>query len=169
MAKSKVLLPNDYMKRLRKLEVGIDRIVASALKEGAEFLLPKLKAKMQTVIGHGTKYPSRTTGEMISSVGISPVKETRRGGQNVKIGLSEPRKKQVAPKKFHMNKKGRKIASRGYYEITNAMLANIIEFGRRKAGYNQPPKPMVKPVANANMDKCLNIMSVKLDKEVGSL
>ncbi|GHU90623.1 hypothetical protein FACS1894202_10710 [Clostridia bacterium] len=146
MAKAKVLLPNDYMKRLRKLEVGIDGIVASALKDGAEFMMPKLKAKMQSVIGHGTKYPSRTTGEMISSVGISPVKETRRGGQNVKVGLSEPRKKQVAPKKFHTNKKGRKIASRGYYEITNAMLANIIEFAAaRRATTSQ----MVKPVANS--------------------
>ena len=93
-----------------------------ALKAGAEIVEEAVASNLAAVIGSGTKYDSRSTGELQEALGVTPVKLNKNGEYNIKIGFDEPR-------------------SDGK---SNAMLANVIEFGK----HGQPPKPFLKPAKN---------------------
>ena len=99
------------------------------LEAGGELVLEKTKSNLSSVIGSGTKYDSRSTGELESSLGLTGVKMDRNGNFNIKVGFSEPR-------------------SDGG---SNAQLANIIEYG--KSG--QPAKPFLKPAKSASKKQCI--------------
>ena len=78
-----------------------------------------------------------------SSIGLSPTKLDKNGNYNIKIGFAEPR-------------------SDG---LSNAMLANLIEYG--KSG--QPPRPFLKPAKSASKAECLNVMKRTLEEEIEKL
>ena len=80
----------------------------------------------------------------------------RNGNANIKIGFREPRKKQYAAK-----------GKRSYYEITNAMIANVLEHGKKSA--NQPAKPFLKPAIAKTRKKCREVMQATLEKEIEKL
>jgi hypothetical protein len=65
------------------------------------------------------------------------------GNHNIKVGLLEPR-------------------SDGK---SNAMLANVIEYG--KSG--QPAKPFLKPAKSASKAECIEAMKSKLEEELNSI
>ena len=113
------------------------------LTAGGEVVLQKVKSGLASVIGKGTKYDSRSTGELERSLGLSSVKMDRDGNHNIKIGFAEPR-------------------SDGG---SNAMLANIIEYG--KSG--QPAKPFLKPAQTSSRKACTSAMIRKLEEEVEKL
>jgi len=152
MARGKALLPHDFMRKLERIDKDINGITQKVLNQGADFVLPKLKAKARSVVGKGTKYPSRSTGEAVDSIGKSPVKKNRRKGIDVKLGVADPRKRQ--PKNARL-------------PLTNAMLLNIIEYGKKAV--DQPPKPIVRPIEAQYKDQTLSLMARELDKEVGDL
>ena len=106
-------------------------------------MLSKVKSNLQSVIGSGTKYPSRTTGELASALGLSPAKQDRDGNHNIKIGFSETRKDGES----------------------NAKIANIIEYG--KSG--QPVKPFLKPAKSPSRRPCIEAMKAKLEQELGRI
>lgn len=143
MAKVKMELPEDYMKRLTQLGNRTDEICEKMLKSGGEVVLDKVKGNLSGVIGRGTKEPARSTGQLLSSLGLSPVKQDKDGGLNIKVGFAEPR-------------------SDGN---SNAKLANILEYGK----HGQPAKPFLKPAKSSSKSGCIAAMQQTFDEEVGKL
>ena len=143
MAKATMKMPEDFQKKLSKLGDKTDEIVSKVLESGGEVVLDKVKHNLKGVIGSGTKEASRSTGELVSSLGLSPTKLDRKGNYNVKVGFSEPR-------------------SDG---DSNAKIANILEYG--KSG--QPPKPFLKPAKSASRKACIETMKSEFDKEIKKL
>jgi HK97 gp10 family phage protein len=136
-------MPDEFLMKLTKLGDKTDEIVSKVLEAGGEVVLDKVKANLKGVIGNETKEKSRSTGELVSSLGLSPTKLDRNGNFNVKVGFNEPR---------------------GDGD-TNAKIANILEYG--KSG--QPPKPFLKPAKSASRKACIETMKSELDKEIEKL
>ena len=154
MAKCEITLPEELQKKLDRLGRQTDEITAKALEAGAEATLPYLRSSLKNVIGKDTKYESRSTGELIRSLGISPVMVDREGSPNIKVGFNEPRRVQRAAK-----------GKRSYYTATNAMLANILEYGK----HGQPPKPFLKQAKNRSRKAAAAAMQRAFDEEVEKL
>lgn len=145
---------DDFSKKLAALGSHTDEILEKAMSAGAEAALPIVRAELQGAIGGDTKVQSRSTGELVDSLGISPVMVNNNGITNVKIGFSEPRRHQYAAKK-----------KRSYYTVTNAMIANVLEYG--KSG--QPPRPWLKR-AKTKATKVFRAKAQEIiDKEVEKL
>jgi hypothetical protein len=128
---------------LSRLGERTDEIIPKVLEAGGEVVLSKVKSNLQSVIGSGTKYPSRATGELVNALGLSPAKQDRDGNHNIKIGFTEPRKDGES----------------------NAKIANIIEYG--KSG--QPPRPFLKPAKSATRKSCIEVMKSRLEQELGRI
>ena len=143
MAKAEVVLPDEFLQKLSKLSDRTDEISERVLEAGGEVVLSRVKSNLSSVIGKGTEYDSRSTGELERSLGLSPVKLDRDGNYNIKIGFSEPR-------------------SDGG---SNAKIANIIEYGK----HGQPAKPFLKPAKTSSKTACLERMKQVLESEVGGL
>ena len=145
---------DDFSKKLAALGSHTDEILEKAMSAGAEAALPIVRAELQGAIGGDTKVQSRSTGELVDSLGISPVMVDNKGITNVKIGFSEPRRHQYIAKK-----------KRSYYTVTNAMIANVLEYG--KSG--QPPRPWLKR-AKTQATKVFRAKAQEIiDKEVEKL
>ena len=134
MAKVKVEMPEEFLRKLSLLGSKTDEIAGRVLEAGGEVVLAKVRSNLSSVIGSGTKYDSRSTGELLVD---------RDGNHNIKVGFAEPR-------------------SDGG---SNAMLANIIEYG--KSG--QPAKPFLKPAQTSSRKACTSAMIRKLEEEVEKL
>ena len=141
--KATVKMPDELLTKLSLLGEKSDEIAAMALKAGGDVVLDKVRSNLEASIGSGTKYDSRSTGELVDSLGMTPVKIDRNGNSNVKIGFSEPR-------------------SDGK---SNAMLASVLEYG--KSG--QPPKPFMKHAQTRSRKECQRVMKEVLEREVAKL
>ena len=140
MAKADFKLPDEFLTKLSRLGGDMDSVAEKVLQAGGEVVLDKVRGNLEAVIGSGTKYDSRSTGELARSLGLSPVKLNRDGNHDVKIGFSEPR------------------TDGG----SNAKLANILEYGK----HGQPAKPFLKPAKTASKQACIDAMTQKLEEEV---
>ena len=121
----------------RKLEVlDIPEVEGVAMPK-------RVKSNLSSVIGRGTKFKSRTTGELEGALGLSPSKLNRDGNHDIKVGFAEPR-------------------SDGG---SNAKLANILEYGK----HGQPARPFLKPAKTASRQECIDAMTKALDEEVEKL
>ena len=143
MAKAYVKLPEDFLQKLSKLGNRTDEICEKMLKAGGEVVLSKAKSNLSSVVGSGTKYKSRSTGELEGALGLSEVRLDKNGNYNIKIGFAESRKD----------------------GSSNAKLANIIEYG--KSG--QVAKPFMKPAKSASKNQCIEVMKATFDKEVSNI
>ena len=143
MARVDVKMPDEFLERMSRLGSNFDAIAETVLEAGGEVVLEKTKSNLSSVIGSGTKYDSRSTGELESSLGLTGVKMDRNGNFNIKVDFSEPR-------------------SDGG---SNAQLANIIEYG--KSG--QPAKPFLKPAKSASKKQCIEAMKQAFETEVEKL
>lgn len=143
MARVDVKMPGEFLECMSRLGSNFDAIAETVLEAGGEVVLEKTKSNLSSVIGSGTKYDSRSTGELGSSLGLTGVKMDRNGNFNIKVGFSEPR-------------------SDGG---SNAQLANIIEYG--KSG--QPAKPFLKPAKSASKKQCIEAMKQAFETEVEKL
>ena len=143
MARVDVKMPDEFLERMSRLGSNFDAIAETVLEAGGEVVLEKTKSNLASVIGSGTKYDSRSTGELESSLGLTGVKMDRNGNFNIKVGFSEPR-------------------SDGG---SNAQLANIIVYG--KSG--QPAKPFLKPAKSASKKQCIEAMKQAFETEVEKL
>ena len=136
-------MPEDFLLKISKLGSDFDSVADSVLQAGGEVVLAKVHSNLSSVVGRGTKYDSRSTGELVQSLGLSPVKLNRDGNHDIKIGFSEPR-------------------SDGG---SNAKLANILEYGK----HGQPAKPFLKPAKSASKTECIHVMEQTLKEEVEKL
>ena len=140
MAKADFKLPDEFLTKLSRLGKDMDSVAEKVLETGGEMVLDKVLGNLEAVIGSSTKYESRSTGELMQSLGLSPVKLNREGNHDIKIGFSEPR-------------------SDGG---SNAKLANILEYGK----HGQPAKPFLKPAKTASRAACIRKMEEVLEEEV---
>ena len=143
MAKAQIKMPEELLVKLSRLGNKSDEIAAAVLREGGKVVLDRVRSNLSSVIGSGTKYDSRSTGELINSLGMTSPKIDCDGNSNIKIGFSEPR-------------------SDGN---SNAMLAAVIEYGK----HNQPPKPFLAPAKAASRSECEKVMREALEREVAKL
>ena len=143
MAKADFKLPDEFLTKLSRLGKDTDSVAEKVLEAGGQVVLAKVKSNLSSAIGGGTKYDSRSTGELAQSLGLSPVKLNREGNHDIKIGFSEPR-------------------SDG---SSNAKLANVLEYGK----HGQPAKPFLKPAKTASRQECIDAMTKALDEEVEKL
>lgn len=140
MAKVDIKMPDDFLERMSRLGSDFDGIAERVLETGGEIALQKVQSNLASVVGKGTKYDSRSTGELVSSLGLSPAKVNRDGNHDIKVGFAEPR-------------------SDGG---SNAKLANILEYGK----HGQPAKPFLKPAKSASKTACQTAMKQKFEEEV---
>ena len=143
MAKATWKMPEDFLMKVSRLADKTDEIIPKVLEAGAEVVEDKVRSNLQSVIGSGTKYDSKSTGELLRSLGTSPALQDRNGDFDLKVGFSEPR-------------------SDG---DSNAKIATILEYG--KSG--QPAKPFLKPAKTASRQECIDAMTKALDEEVEKL
>lgn len=136
-------MPDEFLDKISKLEKHTDEITAKALRSGAEVVLDKFQTNLSNAIGTGTKYESRSTGELERALGITTVKVDRNGNPDIKVGFAEPR-------------------SDGE---SNAKIANIIEYGKR----NQPARPFLKPTKSSARKPCVAAMIKTFEEEIKKL
>lgn len=134
MAKCICKLPDELLMKLSRLGNKMDSISEEVLKTGGEIVLDKVKSNLKGVLS------GDSTGELESSLGLSQVRVGKDGNANIKVGFSEPR-------------------SDGK---SNAMIANIIEYG--KSG--QPARPFLKPAKTSSKKPCIEAMTKKLEEEI---
>jgi len=143
MARGSYKMPEDFLLKVSTLAEKTDEIIPKVLEAGGEVVKAKVKANLQATIGSDTKLPSRSTGELIDALGVTPAGVDRNGNYNVKVGFDEPRKDGES----------------------NAKIANILEYG--KSG--QPAKPFLKPAKTASRNACIEAMKKKLDEEISKI
>lgn len=151
MAKCQVKLPDELIRKISRLGSRTDEVVGKALTAGAKATLPYVQRSLHDSIGSNLRShngKSRSTGELENALGVSPVRIDSRGNANVKIGFHEPRRNKSS-----------------YYEITNAMIANVMEYGK----HGQPAKPFLKPAIKASRNACKAAVISTLEKEMEKL
>ena len=134
MAKCTYKLPEDLLKKLSTLGSKMDEISEVVLEAGGEIVLDKVKSNLEGSLS------GESSGELVSSLGLTGVRIDRNGNSNIKIGFSEPRKDGGS----------------------NAMVANIIEYGK----HGQPAKPFLKPAKSSSKKQCIEVMTKKLEEEI---
>ena len=143
MARSSFKMPEDFLLKVSTLAEKTDEIIPKVLEVGGEVMKAKVKANLQATVGSDTKLSSRSTGELIDALGVTPAGVDPDGNYNVKVGFDEPRKDGES----------------------NAKLANILEYG--KSG--QAAKPFLKPAKTASRKACIEAMKRKLEEEISKI
>lgn len=141
MAKCQVVLPEEFMLKLSRLGKQTDAVSEKMLKAGGEIMVNKVRDNLKASIGKGEN--SRSTGELVSSLGLSSVKQDRGGNSNIKVGFAEPR-------------------SDG---TSNAKIANILEYGRS----GQTARPFLAPAKRAAKTACQAAMVQTFEEEIKKL
>ena len=136
-------MPDDFLLKLSRLGNQTDEIIPRVLQAGAEIVESQVRANLQSAIGKNTQEDSRSTGELLSALGTSPVKVNRDGIHDIKIGFNEPR-------------------SDGH---ANAKIANILEHGSS----TQPARPFLRPAKRRAKQPAIEAMKSKLEQEMNNL
>ena len=147
-------MPEEFLLKVSRLGDQTDAIIAKSIEAGGKIVLVKVRGNLRSVVGKGLKYKRRSTGELEGALGLSPVKVSRKGIHNAKVGFNEPRHKQYAAK-----------GKRSYYTITNAMIATVLEYGK----HGQPAKPFLRPAKTASRKPCQEEMQRTFEEEVSKL
>ena len=143
MGSCSVKMPDDFLMKISRLGSKTDDIVPKVLAAGAAVVEDRVRSDLRSVIGSGTKYPSRSTGQLVSALGTSPAKQDRDGNFNVKIGFAENRTDGAR----------------------NAEIAAIIEYGK----HGQQAKPFMTAAEKQTKDACVQAMISALDSEVANI
>jgi len=143
MATATIKMSDDFFEKVKSLEKHTDDILPKVLESAASVMEEAVRASLSSVIGKNTKEQSRSTGELLSALGISSSLQDRDGNWNVKIGFAEPR----ADGK------------------SNAMLANLLEYGK----HGQASNPFLKPAKIKMRKACIQTMKEKLESEVSKI
>ena len=139
MAKISIRMPTAFMDQLAKASEKTDTAIPKALEAGGKVVFEKMKSNLSSAIGRNTKNKSRSTGKLLAALGVSPVKVNDGGNYDVKVGFAE-----------------------GCGDANNAMLANLLEYG--KSG--QPPKPFLKRTKSSSQAPCIEAMQSVLKEEL---
>lgn len=140
MAKCNIKLPEEFLRKLSTLGERTDEVAKKALTAGGEIILARARANLMGVIGKETKFESRSTGQLVSALGLTPVRVDRNGNYNIKIGFDEFRRD----------------------GSSNAGVANIIEYGK----HGQPAKPFLTPAKKQVGNQALEAMKKIVEEEL---
>ncbi len=143
MAQVTMKYPDDLIAKLSSLEKKTDEICEKALTAGAEVVEKEVRTNLVSVVGKGTKEPSRSTGQLVKALGVTKVRVDNNGNYNIKIGFDEPR-------------------SDG---DSNAKIANILEYGK----VGQSPKPFLAPAKKKTRKPVTEKMKSVLEEEINRL
>ena len=143
MAKCTYKLPEEFLKKLSTLGKNTDVVASKMLKRGGEVVLMNTRSNLASVVGKNTEEESRSTGQLVASLGLSPVLVGRNGDYNIKVGFSENRTDGKS----------------------NAMIANIIEYGK----FNQPARPFLKPAKTKSKNEVIKVMEQTFEEEIKKL
>ena len=139
MARLTIKMPTVFMDQLAKAAEKTDSAIPKALEAGGKVVFEKMQANLRSAIGRNTKYKSRSTGKLLSALGVSPVKVNDGGNYDIKVGFAE-----------------------GRGDANNAMLANLIEYGK----HGQPAKPFLKQTKSSSRGPCVEAMQSVLKEEL---
>lgn len=159
MAKLKVDLPDDFTARLSTISDSADTVIEQALKAGGQAALGIFKSSLASAIGRGVKN-SQSTGELISSLGVSPVDTDKDGNPNVKVSFNEPRREQPKTRGKRGKYSSKRGSLRSYAKRTNAMIANVLEYGR----HNQPQRPFYRSAKSQANKQCVEVMKAEIER-----
>jgi HK97 gp10 family phage protein len=138
MATLKVKLPDDLMIGLERLSKQADTVVKKTLEAGAEVVEGKARANLKNSL------KGESSGQLLSALGTSPVKPNDNlDGWDIRIGFAEPRKDGKS----------------------NAMVANILEYGKK----GQAAKPFMKPAEDATKAKARAVMKKVFTEEANKI
>ena len=139
MATLKVKLPDELMIKLERLAGQTGPIIEKTLEAGAEIVEQRARANLKNSLG------GDSSGQLLGALGISPVlPNDKLDGYDIKIGFAEPRQDKKGGTTY---KKKLKSGKTSEYQLTNAMVANILEYGRKDK--SQTAKPFMKPAEDA--------------------
>ncbi len=137
MASVKISMPDDFLLKLSILGDKTDETVPRVLEAGGEVVLKKVKSNLQTVLS------GDSSGQLECSLGMSPAKLNRNGDHDIKIGFAENRNDGKS----------------------NAMLANVLEYGKSL----QNPRPFLKPAKSQSKAACEAAMREALESELSKI
>ena len=143
MGKIKIDFPDELVTKLAKLEGRTDEVMDRVMNAGAEAVKPIMASNLAGAIGRNTKRKSTSTGQLVSALGVSPVKTADDGSVDIKIGFNEPRQD------------GKR----------NAMIAGILEHGSS----NQPARPFLSATKSAVKAPATQAMVDAFNREVDGL
>ena len=139
MARVTIEMPTTLMDQLASTAEKTDSAIPKALEAGGKVVFERMQANLRSAIGRGTKVKSRSTGKLLAALGVSPVKVNDEGNYDVKVGFAE-----------------------GRGNVSNAMLANLLEYGK----HGQPPKPFLKRTKSSSKAPCIEAMQTVLKEEL---
>lgn len=140
MAKVNIKLPEEFLKKLSSLGERTDEVAKKVLTAGGEIILARTRANLLGVIGKGIQGESRSTGQLVTALGLTPVMIDRNGNYNIKIGFDEYRRD----------------------GSSNAGVANILEYGK----HGQPAKPFLAPAKRQAGNQALEKMKQVIEEEM---
>jgi len=123
--------------KLSELGNSTDTILPKVLESGGEVVLAKVRGNLSSVLS------GKSTGQLYAALGLSKPRLNRKGNWDIKIGFAENR-------------------SDGK---SNAMLANVLEYGK----HNQPPHPFMKPARTQSKSAAIDAMKSTFEDEVNKL
>lgn len=136
MAKMTVQGLDEYAAKLSNLGSKMPEVAKRAVKAGANPLADEVRRQLENNL-KGSKY---STGDLLDSLGVTPVKVDKNGVYNAKVG-------------FHgYDRKG----------VPNALKARAMESGTSR----QPKKPFLRPAVNRAKQKCLEEMGRSIDADL---
>jgi len=109
MAKCEMKMPNEFLDKLSKLGDRFDKAAPKILQSGGKVVLSAMKANLEGRIGKDTKYPSRSKGDLLRSLGITPALQDRNGEWNIRVGVGDSIDREGVP---------------------NALKAQVLEYGK---------------------------------------
>ena len=131
---------------------ALEEMFENALFSAGRIVLKAYKEELKRAIGSNKN--SKSTGELLDSLGMTPMKRNNDGFFDVRIGFNEPRRTQRAAK-----------GKRSYKTSTNAMIATVFEYGR----HGQPARPFVVKARKKSINKALEEMGYVFSKEIEKL
>ena len=151
-----IKLPDELMNQLSEFDSHAGEIIEEALKAGAEISYKQAKANLSAAV---TNSSLQSTGQLKSMLGISPVKPDD-DGWDIRVGFAEPRQSAAGKTTYKHKLKSGKTSE---YQLTNAMVANVLEYGRK--GGKQRPRPFMKPAADATKNAAKKEIKRVFDEE----
>jgi len=135
---AEIQFPHGFLAQLNSLETGFDDTAEEALEAAGEVVREVMAGRLDSVLVPD----DRATGDLVGSLGVSPVKVDHNGDFDVKVGFREDRPDGQV----------------------NAKLANIIEHGR--SDQNRPPRPFLRPTRNRSRKRAVAAMEGVLTRWV---
>ena len=136
MAKMSVSGLDEYIDKLSKLGSKMPEVAKRAVQAGVNPLADEVRKQLEKNL-QGSKY---STGDLLDSLGTTPVGVDKNGVYNAKVGFSG------------YDRKG----------VPNALKARAMESGTSR----QPKKPFMRPAVNRAKKRVLEEMGRSIDMDL---